>query len=188
MNRTPEPDWNSLPELILSVDAARLFGVLPKSLGTYVRRNLLSPPIPDGPNRALYRKEDLQEYWRKRDRQSAQFYSLNNLPAPIRSEQVQAAVAALAGKGSDLVLSPDEVRQMLQQGVTEGITNALTPLVSEITALRQEVTALREAIATAREEGNVEPTEQASRPQIEAPATMPPTGWRLWLRRLSPRS
>jgi hypothetical protein len=134
------------------VDVARLFGLKPRSLGAYVKRNQLAAPTPDGPNRALYSKQAVIDFWKLRERRSPQYYQMNDLPAPLRSEAVTAAIAALAGKeGTDLVVSPDEVRQMLQAGISEGITSALAPLVTEIVALREEVAGLRQELREAHE-------------------------------------
>ena len=162
MNRTPEPDWDNLPDEILSVDVARLFGIMPKSLSQYVKRGQIDPPVRRESNAAWYRREDVQTFWRRRERTQVQFYRLNDLPAPLRSEAVTAAVSALAGRPDDsLTVTPEELQAVLERGITAGIQSALLPLVSEITALREELSALRADINKAG----------------EAAPTSPPTGW-----------
>ena len=162
MNRTPEPDWNSLPDEILSLDVARLFGILPKSLSQYAKRNQIAQPVRREANAAWYAKADVQAFWKKRERTQVQFYTLNDLPAPLKSEAVSAAVSALIGQPDDsLTISPEELRQTLEAGITAGITAALSPLTDEIKALREEVAGLRGDIEEAKKE----------------PPTMPPTFW-----------
>jgi len=165
MNRTPEPDWKSLPDEILSVDVARLFGIMPKSLSQYVKRGQIDPPVRRESNAAWYRREDVQTFWRRRERTQVQFYTLNDLPAPLSSAAVTAAVSALAGRPDDsLTVTPEELQAVLERGITAGIQAALMPLVTEITALREEMSALRADINRVAAEAEADPTS-------------PPTGW-----------
>ena len=169
MNRTPEPSWSELPDEILSTDVARLFGILPKSLSQYAKRNQIAQPVRREANAAWYAKADVQAFWQKRERSQVQFYSLNDLPAPLKSEAVSAAVSALAGKPDDsLTVSPDELRGLLEAGITAGVTAAVMPLTDEIKALREEVAGLRGDIAAAK---NEPPTGN------DVPPTTPPTFW-----------
>lgn len=162
MNRTPEPDWNSLPEEINSVDVARLFGIMPKSLSQYVKRGQIHPPVRRETNAAWYKKTDVQEFWRKRERTQIQFYTLNDLPAPLKSEAVSAAVSALAGRDDAALI--ERLQQSLEAGITAGIAGALAPLTEEIKALREELSALRGDVSAGRQEKS-------------PPPTVPPTFW-----------
>ena len=71
MNRTPEPNWENLPDEILSVDVARLFGIMPKSLSQYVKRGQIDPPVRRESNAAWYRLEDVKTFWRRREQPTA---------------------------------------------------------------------------------------------------------------------
>lgn len=165
MNRTPEPDWDSINDPIPSVDVARLFGLKPKSLQAYVRRNQLAAPIRREPNMAWYAKADVRAFWRLRAERSVQFYSLNDLPAPLRSEAVSAAVAALAGADTALVagdrgetiVSPAELSEAIEKGISTGVragmADVLAPLTQEVAGLREELAAVRQQLTEARQEG-----------------------------------
>lgn len=134
---------------------------MPKSLSQYVKRGQIDPPVRRESNAAWYRLEDVKTFWRRRERTQVQFYTLNDLPAPLKSEAVTAAVSALAGRYDDsLTVTPEELQAVLERGITAGIQSALMPLVTEITALREELSALRADINKA-----------------EAAPTSPPTGW-----------